>query len=307
MKTSAKSTIMLFMTAIIWGFAFVAQRVAADNSLGSFTFNGTRFLLGAISLIPVFLIFEKDGKDRKKLIKTIWTACVGGTILFLASFLQQKGIEISGSASKGGFITALYMVIVPIIGMFFGKKTGLPVWLGVFLAVFGLYLLSFVELDASSRQIVSKNLSEMNLGDLVLLIGSVLWAVHILWLDKMSKEVSPIKFSSFQYLVCGILGIIFAGIFEQESLNVARISACAIPILYGGIMSVGVAYTLQIIGQKNADPTHASIILSTEAVFSVIGEALILHTYLNPVGYVGCVIIFIGTLLPQFTFKKKRS
>lgn len=305
MKTSAKSTIMLFMTAIIWGFAFVAQRVAADNSLGSFTFNGTRFLLGAISLIPVFLIFERDGKDRKKLIKTIWTACVGGAILFLASFLQQKGIEISGSASKGGFITALYMVIVPIIGMFFGKKTGVPTWIGVFLAVLGLYLLSFVEISAG--KIVLKNLTQINLGDLVLLIGSVLWAVHILWLDKMSKEVSPIKFSSFQYFVCGILGIIFAFIFEQDSMNVAKISACAVPILYGGIMSAGVAYTLQIIGQKNAEPTHASIILSTEAVFSVIGEALILHTYLNPVGYAGCVIIFIGTLLPQFTFKKKRS
>ena len=287
MKDKIKSTSLLFLTAIIWGFAFVAQRVGADY-VGAFTFNGVRFLLGAVSLIPVILIFEKEKFDKNKFKNTIITGILAGVILFIASSLQQFGIVFTGSAGKAGFLTGLYIVLVPLIRFVMGKKTSILTFFGAVFAVIGLFFLC-----------MTGDKITFGIGDIVLIIGAVFWAAHILVIDKFVNMVSALKFSMVQFLTCGILGIIFA--LFTETIEVSAIKQAGIPILYGGLMSVGVAYTCQILGQKKADPTFASIIFSTESVFSAIGGALILHEMMSGRGYLGCVLIFIGIILSQIT------
>lgn len=287
MKDKIKSTSLLFLTAIIWGFAFVAQRVGA-NYVGAFTFNGVRFLLGAVSLIPVILIFEKEKFDKNKFKNTVITGILAGVILFIASSLQQFGIVFTGSAGKAGFLTGLYIVLVPLIRFVMGKKTSILTFFGAVFAVIGLFFLC-----------MTGDKITFGIGDIVLIIGAVFWAAHILVIDKFVNMVSALKFSMVQFLTCGILGIIFA--LFTETIEVSAIKQAGIPILYGGLMSVGVAYTCQILGQKKADPTFASIIFSTESVFSAIGGALILHEMMSGRGYLGCVLIFIGIILSQIT------
>ena len=294
MKTKIKSTALLFLTAIIWGFAFVAQRVGADF-VGAFTFNGIRFLLGACSLIPVIIIFEKDKMNLNNLKKAVVPGILAGVILFIASTLQQYGVEITQSAGKAGFLTGLYTVLVPLIRFAFGKKTGILTFVGAIFAVAGLFLLCMTGNDIS-----------FGIGDIILIIGAFFWAGHILVVDKYVNGLSPLKFSLIQFLVCGVLSIVFALILEDISFVAIR--SAGIPILYGGLMSVGVAYTCQIIGQKDADPTFASIVFSTESVFSAIGGAIILNEIMSGRGYLGCVLIFIGIVLSQLnidSFKKK--
>lgn len=287
MKDKIKSTSLLFLTAIIWGFAFVAQRVGADY-VGAFTFNGVRFLLGAISLIPVILIFEKEKFNKKKFKNTIITGILAGVILFIASSLQQFGIVFTGSAGKAGFLTGLYIVLVPLIRFVMGKKTSILTFFGAVFAVVGLFFLC-----------MTGDKITFGIGDIVLIVGAVFWAAHILVIDKFVNLVSALKFSMVQFLTCGILGIIFA--LFSETIEVSAIKQAGIPILYGGLMSVGVAYTCQILGQKKADPTFASIIFSTESVFSAIGGALILREMMSGRGYLGCVLIFIGIIFSQIT------
>lgn len=293
MKTKAKSTILLFMTAIIWGFAFVAQRVGAEF-VGAFTFNGVRFLLGSASLIPVILLFEREKFDKKKLRKTLLVGLCAGLILFIASTLQQLGIEWTGSAGKAGFLTGLYIVLVPMIRFLFGKKTSILTFIGAIFALAGLFLLC-----------MSGDKLSFTKGDIVLIIGAVFWALHILVIDKFVNDISPLKFSMTQFFVCGAVSIICA--LFTEDISFSAIQSAGIPILYGGLMSVGVAYTCQTLGQKNADPTFASIVFSTESVFSAIGGAIILHEIMSGRGYLGCVLIFIGIVLSQLTPKKKAS
>lgn len=294
MKTKIKSTILLFLTAIIWGFAFVAQRVGAEF-VGAFTFNGIRFLLGFLSLIPVILIFEKDKFNLESLKKTLLPGLLAGIVLFIASTLQQYGVEITQSAGKAGFLTGLYTVLVPLIRFVMGKKTSAFTFLGAIFALAGLFFLCMTGNDIS-----------FSLGDIVLIIGAFFWAGHILVVDKHVNNISPLKFSLVQFFVCGVLSIIFALILED--INFAAVKSAGIPILYGGLMSVGVAYTCQILGQRDADPTFASIVFSTESVFSAIGGAIILNEVMSGRGYLGCVLIFIGIVLSQLNtnlFKKK--
>lgn len=300
MNKHFKSILILLLTAMIWGFAFVAQLVGTDY-VGAFTFNGTRFLIGAVSLIPVVLIFEKIKPERKKINKTIIVGIIAGVVLFMASTLQQYGIIITGSAGKAGFITGLYTVLVPIIGVFLKRKTNINVWLGAVLSVVGLYLLS-----------VTGGISSVGIGDVVLLVGAVMWALHIIVIDWFGNEIYSLRFAMTQFFVSALLSIIGALIFEDISF--AAIFDAKLPILYAGVMSVGVAYTCQIIGQKNADPTFAAIVLSTESVFSAIGEAVILGLVLtgydyNPMslrGYIGCFVIFCGIVISQLNFKKQK-
>ena len=287
MKDKIKSTSLLFLTAIIWGFAFVAQRVGADY-VGAFTFNGVRFLLGAFSLVPVILIFEKEKFNKNKFKSTVVIGVFAGVILFIASSLQQFGIVFTGSAGKAGFLTGLYIVLVPLIRFLMGKKTSVLTFVGAVFAVTGLFFLC-----------MTGDKITFGIGDVVLIIGAFFWAAHILVIDKFVNIVSALKFSMVQFLTCGILGIIFA--LFTETIEVSAIKQAGIPILYGGLMSVGVAYTCQILGQKKADPTFASIIFSTESVFSAIGGALILHEMMSGRGYLGCVLIFIGIILSQIT------
>lgn len=288
-KTKLKSNILLLMTAMIWGFAFVAQRVGADH-VGAMTFNGVRFALGALSLVPVVLIFaRKTPMDAESRRQTLFASLAGGAALFVASLLQQWGVELTQSAGKAGFITSLYTVLVPVIGvLFLRRKTGLFIWLGAFLAVGGLYLLSMTGEEKAG------------IGDLVLIIGAIVWAGHILIIDYFNqKQINAIVFAMGQFAVCSVLNLIGAIGFEE--ITVSGITAAGIPILYGGLMSVGVAYTLQILGQRGADPTAASVILSTESMFSAIGGILILGESMSVGGYIGCVLIFCGVVLAQLT------
>ena len=290
MKTKLKSTILLFLTAIIWGFAFVAQRVGAEF-VGAFTFNGVRFMLGAASLIPVIMLFEKEKIDKKILKYNLIPGILAGVVLFIASTLQQYGVELTQSAGKAGFLTGLYTVLVPLIRFAMGKKTGFLTFVGAIFAVTGLFFLCMTGDEFS-----------FGLGDVVLIIGAFFWAGHILVVDKYVNTTSPLKFSLVQFLVCGFLSLICA--FAFEDIQLSAIKSAGVPILYGGLMSVGVAYTCQILGQKESDPTFASIVFSTESVFSAIGGALLLNEIMSGRGYLGCVLIFIGIVLSQLNGEK---
>lgn len=293
MKTKPKSIILLFLTAIIWGFAFVAQKVGAQF-VGAFTFNGIRFLLGALSLFPVIMFLEKEKVSKEKFRTTLKAGLIGGVVLFLASTLQQYGVEITNSAGKSGFITGLYTVFVPIAAfLFMKKKTGILTWVGAVFAVGGLYLLCMTGDE------------KVGIGDLVLLIGTVFWTVHILVIDKFVASISPLRFAQIQFAVCGALSIVCALIFEDISFVAIR--SALLPILYGGFMSVGVAYTCQILGQKDADPTFSAIILSTESVFGAIGGVILQNETMTTSAYFGCVLIFIGIVLSQLKLKKKSA
>lgn len=290
MTKEIKSTIFLLLTAIIWGFAFVAQRVGTEY-VQCFTYNGVRYALGAVSLIPVILIFERKKISGKQFKKTLIASIITGSVLFTASTLQQQGIVIGQSAGKAGFITSLYIVIVPIFRTFFGKKSGILTWMGVLLSAIGLYLLSIAGTQS------------VNIGDLIVFIGAFFWAAHILLIDKFVADISPLKYSMGQFTTCAVISIVCAFIFENPQIS--AIYNASIPILYGGIMSVGVAYTLQVIGQRNVSPEFASIICSTEAVFSAVGGCVILGETMTLRAYFGCVLIFAGILLAQVKKSKE--
>ena len=289
-KTKVKSTILLFITAIVWGFAFVAQRIGADF-LGTFSFNGIRFLLGGISLIPVILIFEKEKMTKEKWKNNLIIGFFAGLILFLASSLQQYGIEVTGSAGKAGFLTGLYTVMVPLFRFIGGKKTNPLTFVGSIFAVAGLFLLC-----------MNGNDMVFGKGDIILISCAVFFALHIILVDKFVNKLSPLKFSMIQFFVCGIISMSIA--LYKENITLSAVNSALIPLIYGGIMSVGVAYTCQIVGQKDADPTFASIVLSTESMFGAIGGAVILHEIMTGRGYLGCVFIFIGIILSQLNLEK---
>lgn len=288
-----KSIILLVITAIIWGLAFVAQEVGAEY-VGTFTYNGVRFTLGALSLIPVILLFEREKLDKAQFKKLAFASLITGTVLFAASALQQYGVELGTPAGKAGFITGLYTVIVPIMSLVvFRRRTNLYVWIGAVLAVCGLLLLNLDE----------KFTLSFGAGEISLFIGAIVWAVHILVIDKFVGEVSPLKFSMGQFVVCAAESMVCALLFEDISLS--GIQMAAVPILYGGILSVGVAYTCQALGQKDSDPTAAAIVLSMESIFSVIGGVLILNAYMEIQGYIGCALIFGGIVLAQLKAPSK--
>ena len=271
--------------------AFVAQRVGADF-VGSFTFTGVRFLLGAVTLTPVIFILERDpGSDSERKI-TILAGIGAGLLVFFGASLQQFGVFFTGSAGRSGFITGLYTVLVPIIGIFLGRSTSALTWVGAFSAIFGFYLLS------------APSWGSIAIGDVLLLICAFFWAWHILFVDKFASRIKPIRFSVTQFTTCGIVSIICAFIFEE--VTVSGLTAGIAPILYSGILSVGIAYTLQIVAQKGVEPTKAAIIFSLETLFSVIGGALLLGETMNVRGYIGCLFIFAGIIASQITIKKKR-
>lgn len=293
MKTrEVKSVLILLLTAAIWGFAFVAQRVGMQH-VGAFTFNGVRFALGSMSLLPVIYFFNKKSKNGKKvkdefeeanLKTTIKSGLLAGSVLFIAASLQQVGL-IYTTAGKAGFITSLYIVLVPILGIFLKQKTHFTTWIGALTAVVGLYLLS-----------INESLT-IEFGDFLEIVGAFFWAAHIQLIDRFVKNVDAIKLSSIQFAACAVLSFIVALIFED--ISISGLSSALVPILYGGIMSAGVAYTLQAIGQKSAKPSHAAIALSMESVFAAIGGALLLEERLPVKGYVGCGLMLLGMLIAQ--------
>lgn len=301
-KTTFKGFLLLVLTAVVWGFAFVAQTAGSDH-VGSFLFNAIRFALGTISLIPVICIFERNAHDPV-MKKTTWIAgIVCGVVLFSASSLQQLGIALfneagySDSSGRAGFLTALYMVIVPIIGLFMKKRPSVFTWFGIVFAAVGLFFVSVSESFTISSE------------DLVVISCALLFAVHIVIIDRFGDRMYSLRFAMTQFAVCALLSAVFQisgqmfGIIEPNTF--ADVRMALLPILYGGFMSVGVAYTCQILGQKNTEPALASVIMSTEAMFSAIGGALILQERMTPRGYLGCSLIFIGILLTQVQIRKK--
>jgi drug/metabolite transporter (DMT)-like permease len=290
----SRANILLLITAAIWGFAFVAQSLGSKY-VGAFTFNGIRFALGCISLIPLILYFDKRKKNDNEIKvlskETVVSGMLVGLALFAAASLQQIGIAYT-TAGKAGFITGLYMVLVPLFGIFLKQKIGKNAWIGVVLAVIGLYLLSINEAF------------RIGYGDLLELTGAAFWAIHILTIDHFTKKVDALKLSCIQFATCSILSLITAFIFEP--IGVSGISNALIPILYGGLLSVGVAYTLQVVAQKDAKPSHAAIILSMESVFSAIGGTLLLGENLSPRGYIGCSLILAGIITSQIKLSSRK-
>ena len=278
---------LLLITAAIWGLGFVAQ-VLGMNYLEPFAFIGIRFLLGAASLLPLVVFFHHRKWLPFSPAHTVVTgSLVLGVILFAAGSLQQVGIVYS-NASNAGFITGLYMVIVPIIGLALKYRTGLNTWLGCVLAVVGLFLLS-VKADFT-----------MGYGDTLSLVGAVGWALHILAIDHYAPRAAPLLLSLGQFIVCGCLAMVVSVFIETTSWEQLR--AATYVLIYAGVITVGVAYTLQVIAQERADPTHAAIILSLEAVFGALGGYMFLQEQLSGRELIGCVLMLMGMLVSQVTW-----
>jgi len=286
-----KSSFFLFLTAAIWGFAFAAQSVG-NEYVGPFTFNAVRSFIGGVVLLPciLFLNVTKKNRERTDRKNFLLGGCLCGGILFCASSLQQVGLKYT-TVGKAGFITAMYILIVPILGIFMKKKVGVNIWISVLLAVSGLYLLCMKE-----RFTVGE-------GDLLILFSAFLFSIHILVIDYFSPKVNGVFMSCIQFFVCGIFSSFCMIFFEKVNIN--EVLLARIPILYAGVLSCGVAYTLQIIGQKDVDPTVASMILSLESPVSLLAGFLILGQVLSWKEGVGCALMMAGIILAQIPDRKK--
>lgn len=289
-KTSIKSSLMLFLAAVIWGVAFVAQSVGMDY-MGPFTFNGARFLIGGIVLLPVIRYRDKQKKEQEtsadqKALLTGGVCC--GLFLCVASLLQQFGILYT-TVGKAGFLTTLYIIIVPVCGIFLHKKIGAKVWAGAVIAVGGMYLLCM-----SGGFTVS-------MGDGLVLLCALAFSGHILVVDYFSPKMDSVKLSCIQFLTSGIICTVLAFILEAPSFG-ALLSGW-LPVLYAGVMSCGVAYTLQVVGQKHVEPTIASLLLSLESVVSVLAGWVILKQKLSARELAGCALVFAAVILVQLPDK----
>ncbi|MFH1446031.1 MAG: DMT family transporter [Chloroflexota bacterium] len=278
----------MLLTAAIWGFAFVAQR-AGMTYMGPFTFNAVRFLLGGSTLLGVACLFKKQlkfgGEDKIYKSRTLFLGGIfTGLVLFGGASLQQMGL-VGTTAGKAGFITGLYVVLVPIMGLLIGRKTSWLNWTGAVLAVIGLYLLSVREGFSISPY------------DLVVLMGAMLWAVHVHLIAYFSPKVGALRLAIFQFLVCGILSLSAAIIFENPALEGLRNGW--LPLLYGSFLSVGLAHTLQIVVQRKTAPSHAAIIMSLESMFAALGGWLILGESLGERGLLGAGLMLAGMLVSQ--------
>ena len=293
MKNSElKGNLLLMLTALIWGCAFVAQSVSMDY-IGPFTFQSVRSLLGAAVLVQVFLILDAGKKkagtyqaptgEEKKTLLIAGIVC--GCIMTVAANLQQIGIQYT-SAGKAGFITAMYILIVPVLGLFLKKKVPGRIWLCILIAVVGLYLLS-----------VTEGFSSISKGDVYVLLCALAFSFHIMAVDHYAPLVDGVRLSSIQFLICGVLSGILMFLFEEPNLE--NILNAAVPILYAGIMSCGVAYTLQIIGQKYTRPTIASLIMSLESVFAVLAGIVVLREIPTARETMGCVLMFLAIIIAQ--------
>lgn len=304
MNKKMQSNLLLLLTAVIWGSAFVAQKAGAV--LEPFTYNGLRMLIGGLVLIPVIFLFkainkndmEDERSDEEKAAEKK-TLLIGGIccgiVLCIASNLQQFGLYFDADAGKAGFITSLYIVIVPVLGLFLKQKVKPIVWGCIALGAFGFYLLTM----AGKGEGFS-----LHTGELFVLICAVAFSCHILVVDHFSPKCDGIKLSCIQFLTTGIISLILMAIFETPVLS--DIIDCWLPILYCGVFSSGVAYTCQVLGQKHAEPSVASLIMSLESVFAVVFGVLLLGERMTLVEALGCIIIFIAVVIPQLPTKEER-
>lgn len=313
MSKKIQSIIFLTLCAMIWGFAFVAQRSGMDY-MGPFFFSALRMYIGSISLVPVIFIFDRIEKSKSlensappeevlqkdtshrlnrftgKNKILIQGGLICGTVIFFASNFQQVGLVFT-TAAKTGFITTLYIVLVPIFGLFLKQKVGLNAWVGVIVAACGLYFLCLTE-----------SLT-ITFGDFVVLIGSGFWAAHILFIDHFAPKVNVMKLICLQFIVAGTLSLIVA--FFTEELAWSAIVQTAPALLYVGIFSSGIAFTFQALGQKYSTPTASSLILSTESVFAALGGVIVLHEVLSTREWIGCILMFIAVIVAQLPKREK--
>lgn len=286
--------LLLLLTSFIWGLAFVAQSVGMDY-VGPYTFNFSRFFVGAIVLIPFVAINVSKKKTVKKsnLKITLFGGIGCGIILCAASCLQQIGVLYTDAVGKAGFLTALYIIIVPILGFFFGKKSKALIWVSVLLATFGLYL------------ICVKDGFVFDKADIILIACAFVFSLHIIFIDFVSPKTDGVVISCIQFAVAGVISLGIA-VFT-EKINIRDILSAYIPILYAGAMSCGVAYTLQIIGQKFIEPTKASLLMCLESVFATLGGFVILKERMSVKEFIGCGVVFAAIILAQFCEKKPKD
>lgn len=308
MSGKLKYNFLLMLAALIWGSAFVAQSVGMDY-LGPFTFNSVRSFMGSLVLLPVIWFMDRQKKDgakgdgqgalgksaevkqqEKKTLLLGGLCC--GVILTASTSLQQIGLVYT-TAGKAGFITALYILIVPLLGLFLGRRVGGKTWLGVALAVIGMYLLCIKEGFSISY------------GDFMVLLCAFVFSLHILTVDYFSPKVDGVRLSCIQFFVCGCLCAVPMVIFEHPEIY--QILQAWLPLIYAGVLSSGVAYTLQIITQKHLNPTVASLLMSLESVFAALTGWLILNERLSPKELLGCVLVFAAIILAQLPESKKRE
>lgn len=285
---TTRANLMMLLTALIWGLAFVAQRISMDY-IGPYLFNGIRFGLGSLSLIPLILYRRKNNTHHHATLPVsgyITPGLIAGGILFLGASFQQVGMVYT-DAGKAGFITGLYVILVPVIGILWGHRTSGAVWLGVILALAGLWLLS-----------VTDTIANISMGDVLVLIGAFFWANHVLVIARLSPRMDPVTLASAQFAVVSVLSF-GASAVTGESYAWQGIRDAMWPILYGAFMSVGIAYTLQVVAQKTAHPAYVSIILSLETVFAAIGGWLILGETFTTRVVAGCIVMLAGILVAQ--------
>ncbi|MCL1994324.1 MAG: DMT family transporter [Spirochaetes bacterium] len=334
-----KADILLLITACIWGFGFVAQRAGMEH-IGPFAFNGIRFLLGTLPLLPFIVVRRKKGISAAPLRGLLMPSFAAGACLFVAVLLQQLGIMFT-TAGHAGFITGLYVVLTPIFGIFLGRKTGKATWLGCLFTITGLYFIS----TAGSGQGGSHGFGQMNPGDIIIIISAFFWAAHVLLIDRLvqgapsqhggkesvGQRLDPVELSAGQFVVCGFFAL--AGAFFLEPYLAAIIAGidyswleiglftwlpfpallesltqgggglpagALVTILYGGLVSVGIAYTLQVIAQREAPPAHATIILCLEGSFAALGGVLLLSERIGAQSLLGFALMLLGMIVTQW-------
>lgn len=296
MKKKLRGSLCLLMGTVIWGSAFIAQSVGMDY-IGPFTFQAIRCALAVLFLIPLSFLFELKNFSREEFITKwldprLWKiGAVCGTALFVASGLQQIGLVYT-TPGKAGFITAMYIVLVPVLGLFLGRRPPVMIWISVGLATAGLYLLSCV------------GVSEINRGDVYMLGCALAFAVQITLIDRLTGDLDGIRLNCVQSLVCSALSAVF--MLATETVDIGNILACWLPLGYAGILSMGVAYSLQIIGQRDVEPAGASLIMSLESAFAVVFAWLLLKQTMTPAETFGSLLVFAAVLISQFPEKKKR-
>lgn len=301
MRGQARSNLLLLMTAIIWGSAFIAQSKGADV-IGPFTFNTVRYALAVVALLPVIYIFSRKRNRENTVDQNIpkahgtKTLIIGGIAtgiaLFTASSLQQYAMAFT-TAAKAGFITTLYVILVPIVGIFLKKKIRPIIWFCALLAVIGLYLLS-----------IKPGTFSISRGDFFVLLCALAFTGHILIIDYFSPKTDGVKLSCIQFAVVSIAS--FVAMMMTETFVLSEVLDAIIPLLYTGVLSSSVGYTCQIIAQKKADPVISSLILSLESVFAAIFGALILHESMSGREITGCAIMFVAIIIAQLPEKKNR-
>ena len=281
-----KSDLLLLVAAFIWGTTFVAQRMGMSH-IGPMTYNTLRFALGAATLVPVILLSRSNGGATGRCANARFLLAGGvlaGLALFGGASMQQMGLVYT-TAGKAGFITSLYVVLVPIAGLFLGHRCGPAVWIGAVLAVAGLYLLSVTESLSIGR------------GDLLVLIGAFFWTGHVLLIGYLATRANPLHIACIQFTACSALSLPAAILFERTTPD--AVGAAAIPILYGGFLSAGIAFTLQIICQRTSPPAHAAIVMSLETVFAALAGYLVLNEHLTGRDLIGCTLMFAGLIVVQ--------